>query len=88
MIQVPCQGSDSEGNEQQGLINDVTPVALRTRRRLQTAPIRIDRGEGELEQDTIRNEDKELIRQLNTQNKEQQHMIDELSSALNDFLKV
>ena len=88
LIQVPCQGSDSEGNEQQGLINDVTPVALRTRRRLQTAPIRIDRGEGELEQDTIRNEDKELIRQLTTQNKELQQMIDELSSALKDFLKV
>jgi len=88
LIQVPCQGSDSEGNEQQGLINDVTPVALRTRRRLQTAPIRIDRGEGELEQDTIRNEDKELIRQLTTQNKELQQMMDELSSALKDFLKV
>ena len=54
---VLSQASDPEGNEQQGPINDVTPVALRTRRRLQTAPIRIDDGEGELEQDTIWNED-------------------------------
>ena len=55
---IPSQGSDSNENEQQGPINDVTPVALRTRRRLQTASIRIDVGEGELEQDTTRNEDK------------------------------
>jgi hypothetical protein len=84
----PCHGSDPEENEQQGSTNDATPVALRTRRRLQTAPIRIDGGEGELEQDTTRNQDKELIRQLTTQNKELQHMVDGLSSALKDFLKV
>ncbi len=34
----PSPGSDPEGNEQPGPINDATPVALRTRRRLQTAP--------------------------------------------------
>ncbi len=85
---IPSQGSDSDENEQQGPINVVTPVALRTRRRLQTVPFKIDGGEGELEQDTNTNNDKELIRQLTTQNKEHQHMIDELSSALKDFLKV
>ena len=85
----PSHGSDPEGNEQQGPTKVATPVALRTRRRLQTAPMRIDGGEGELEQDTTRNQDKEsLIRQLTTQNKELQHMIEELSSALKDFLKV
>jgi hypothetical protein len=83
----PSHGSDPEGNEQLGPTNDATPVALRTRRRLQTAPMRIDGGEGELEQDTTRNQE-ELIRQLTTQNKELQHMIEELSSALKDFLKV
>ncbi len=83
-----ADGSDPEGNEQQGPTNVATPVALRTRRRLQTAPMRIDGGEGELEQDTTRNQEKELIRQLTTQNKELQHMIHELSSALKDFLKV
>ncbi len=58
------QGSVSEGNELQGAINDVTPVALRTRRRQQYAAlIRIDGCEGDLRQDTNRNEldDKELI---------------------------
>jgi hypothetical protein len=86
------QGSVSEGNELQGaIINDVTLVALRTRRRQQyAAHIRVDGCEGDLRQDTNRNEsaDKELILQLTTQNKEQQHMIDELSSAIKDFLKV
>jgi hypothetical protein len=36
------QDSVSEGNELQGLVHDVTPVKLRTRRLLQTAQIRID----------------------------------------------
>ncbi len=57
----PSQGSDPVGNEPQGPINYASPVALRTSRRLQADPIRIDGGEGELEQDTIRNQDKELI---------------------------
>jgi hypothetical protein len=35
----PSQGSDPEGNEQQGPVKDATPVALRTRRRLQTAAV-------------------------------------------------
>ncbi len=74
----PSQGLNPEGNEQQGPINDVTPVVLRTRMLLQTATIRIDGGEGELEQDTIRNQDKELIRHSTTQNKELQSMIDGL----------
>jgi hypothetical protein len=57
------QGSDPDGNEQQGPINDVTLVALRTGRRLQTAPIRIDHddGEREFEQDTNQKEDKGSI---------------------------
>ena len=38
---IPSQGSDSNENEQQGPTNDVTPVALRTRRRLRTASIRL-----------------------------------------------
>ena len=85
------QRSGSEGNELQEAITDVTPVALRTRRRQQhAAQIRIDGCEGDLRQDTNRNEseDKELIRRLTTQNEEQQHMIDEFSSAIKDFLKV
>ena len=81
------QRSGSEGNELQEAITDVTPVALRTRRRQQhAAQIRIDGREGDLrqEQDTNLNEseDKELIRRLITQNKEQQHMIDEFNSAI------
>jgi hypothetical protein len=58
---IPSQGSDLEGNEQQGSINAVTPVALQIRRQLQTAPIRIYGGEGELEQDKIQKLDKDLI---------------------------
>ena len=43
------QGSVSEGNELQAAINDVTPVALRTRgRQQQAAQIRIDGREGDL----------------------------------------
>ena len=85
------QRSGSEGNELQEAITDVTPVALRTRRRQQhAAQTRIDGCEGDLRQDTNRNEseDKELIRRLTTQNEEQQHMIDEFSSGIKDFLKV
>ena len=51
------QGSVSEGNELQAAINDVTPVALRTRgRQQQAAQIRIDGREGDLRQDTNQNE--------------------------------
>ena len=83
------QSSVSEGIELQGTIKDVTPVALRTRScRQQTSSIRIDGNKGEFGKDTNRNNDKDLIRRLITQNKEQQHTIDELSSAVKEFLKV
>ena len=79
----------SEGIELQGTIKDVTPVALRTRScRQQTRSIRIDGNKGGFGEDTNRNNDKELIQRLITQNKEQQNTIDELSSAVKEFLKV
>ena len=68
------QSSDPE-NEQQRSIKERTPVALRTRScRQQESSIRNKSGKGEFGQDTDiteRNEDKELIQQLTTQNKEQ-----------------
>jgi hypothetical protein len=83
------QSSAPEGNEQQGAIKECTPVALRTRScRQQESSIRNKSGKGEFGQDTERNEDKELIQLLTTQNKEQQNTIDELSSAVKEFLRV
>ena len=83
------QSSDPEVNEQQGPIKECTPVALRTRScRQQESSIRNKSGKGEFGQDTERNEDKELIQLLTTQNKEQQNTIDELSSAVKEFLRV
>jgi hypothetical protein len=81
----------SEGNEQQEAIKEWTPVALRTRScRQQESSTRNNSGKGEfgLGHDTDRGEDKELIRQLTIQNKEQQNTIDELSSAVKEFLRV
>jgi hypothetical protein len=83
------QSSVSAGNELQGTIKDVTPVALRTRScRQQTSSIRIDGNKGEFGKDTNRNDDKESIRFFIAQNKEQQNTIDELGSAVKEFLKV
>jgi hypothetical protein len=71
------QSSVSEGIKLQGTIKDVTPVALRTRScRQQTSSIRIDGNKGAFGKDTNRNNDKELIRRLGTQNKEQPNTID------------
>jgi hypothetical protein len=83
------QSSAPEGNEQQGAIKECTPVALRTRScRQQESSTRNNSGKGEFGQDTNRSEDKELIRRLTTQNKEQQNTIEELSSAVKEFLRV
>ena len=76
-----------EGNKPQGTIKEATPVALRTRSRLQTAPIIIDVCEGEVRQ-TNCDGDNELIQQLTTQIRKQQCIIDEMSSAVKHFLKV
>ena len=75
--------------KQQGTIKEVTPVALRTRScRHQTDSIRIEEDKGD-NGNTNRNvKDKELIRQLWKKTKEQQDTIDELSSAVKEFLKV
>jgi hypothetical protein len=74
------QSSVSEGGELQGTIKDVTPVAIRTRScRQQTSSIRIDGNKGEFGKVTNRNDVKELIRRLITQNKDQQSTIDELT---------
>jgi flagellar biosynthesis chaperone FliJ len=71
----------------QGTISEDKPVALRTRRcRQQTAPIRINDDGGDSFQE--RNQDKELIRQLKTKIKEQETSINELSSAVESFLKI
>ena len=52
-----------EGNKPHGTIKEATPVALRTRSRLQTAPIIIDVCEGEVRQ-TNCDGDNELIQHL------------------------
>ena len=44
------QSNVPEGKKLQGTIKEATPVALRTRSRLQTAPIIIDVCEGEVRQ--------------------------------------
>jgi hypothetical protein len=79
--QIQIQGTITEGN----------PVALRTRRcRQQKAPNRINGDEGEsfcvTTQD--RDMDNELVRQLKTKIKEQESSINELSSAVEHFLKI
>ncbi len=50
------QGHVLEGNKLQGTIKMGTPVTLRTRRRLQIAPISVDGCEEKLRQDTIATE--------------------------------
>ena len=75
----------------QGTITEDTPVALRTRRcRQQKVPTRIHNCEGDLFQATHQelNKDKELIRQVTTKIKEQKNSINELSSAVERFLKI
>ena len=76
-----------EGNKLQGTIKEDTPVALRTRSRLQTAPIIIDEREGEVRQ-TDCDRDYELILPFMMQIKKQQGIIDEMKSAVQNFLKV
>ena len=74
-----------EGDKQQETIKEVTPVALRTRScRHQTDIIRIEEDKG----DNGSANQNELIRQLWKKTKEQQDTIDELSSAVTEFLKV
>ena len=76
-----------EGNKLHGTIKEATPVALRTRSRLQTAPIIIDEREGEVRQ-TDCDRDYELILPFMMQIKKQQGIIDEMKSAVQNFLKV
>jgi hypothetical protein len=74
-----------------GTITENTPVALRTRRcRQKTGPTDSNDGEGGLFQatDQERNKDKELIRQLRTNIKEQDNSISEVSSAVESVLKI
>ena len=75
-----------EGNKLQGTIKEATPVALRTRSRLQSAPIRIDECEGEVRQ-TDCDRDYQLILPFFMHIKKQQCIIDELNSAVKHFLK-
>jgi hypothetical protein len=75
----------------QETITEGTPVALRTRRsRQQKAHNRINDDEGDSFRFTTQNRDtdNELIRQLKTKIKEQENSINELSSAVERFLKI
>jgi hypothetical protein len=75
----------------QGTITKGTRITLRTKRgRQQKAPNRINDGEGDLFCVTTqgRDTDNELIRQLRTKIKEKEHSINELSSAVELFLKI
>ena len=87
LTQVPVP----EGPKQQGTIKEVTPVALRTRScRHQKESFRIEADKGNDGNDTTRiyrNKDR-IIQQLLMKTKEQQNTIDELSSAVREFLKV
>ena len=79
------QSTVQEQNEQKA-IKEATPVASRTRAGKQATSKRIDNSKRKSGQDTKRCEDK--IRQLTRQVKEQQNIIDEMSSAITKFLKV
>ena len=81
------QGTVQEQNEQKA-IKEATPVASRTRAGKQATSKRIDNSKRKSGQDTKRCEDKESIRQLTRRVKEQQNIIDEMSSAITKFLKV
>ncbi len=70
------------------MIKEDTTVALRTRSCRHQQPPSDLSEKGEFGQDTDRNNDKELIRRLITQNKDQQNTIDELSSAAKELLKI
>ncbi len=82
------QGTLPERNEQQVTTKEATPVASRTRAGKQATSKIIDNNKRKSGQDTKRCEDKESIRQLTRQVKEQQNIIDEMSSAITKFLKV
>jgi len=81
------QSTVQEQNEQKA-IKEATPVASRTRAGKQATSKRIDNSKRKSGQDTKRCEDKESIRQLTRRVKEQQNIIDEMSSAITKFLKV
>ncbi len=82
------EGTLPERNEQQVTTKEATPVASRTRAGKQATSKRIDNSKRKSSQDTKRCEDKESIRQLTRRVKEQQNIIDEMSSAITKFLKV
>jgi hypothetical protein len=82
------EGTLPDRNEQQVTAKEATPVALRTRTRVfgQQAPS--NHSKEKSGQGTKRFKDKELIRHLTRQVKEQPDIINEMDSAIERFLRI
>ena len=85
------EGTLPERNKQQVTAKEAMPVALRTRTRVtgqQATSKRIDNSKEKSGQDTKRCKDKELIRHLTRQVKEQRDIINDMNSAIERFLRI